>query len=178
MANFVGIGDESEVRLQEHSDMAKEALVFGALRRCWSASAKSGTRTLTTCRAVVLPRFGGPEVLEVRDDAVLPDLCDSDVLVRSRAVGVNPLDMRMREGYGRSLFEPLLPLVLGRDVSGEVTAVGSNVHKFHLGDQVFGALHPTATRGTYSEYAILGEEQLAPKPESLSHSVRSVSSFE
>lgn len=35
------------------------------------------------------------QVLEVRDDAVLPDLCDSDVLVRSRAVGVNPLDMRV-----------------------------------------------------------------------------------
>lgn len=77
----------------------------------------------------------------------------------------------MREGYGRSLFEPLLPLVLGRDVSGEVTAVGSNVRHFRVGDQVFGALHPTATRGTYSDYAILDEEQLAPKPESLSHSV-------
>ena len=80
--------------------------------------------------------------------------------------------MQMREGYGRSLFEPLLPLVLGRDVSGEVTAVGSNVRHFRVGDQVFGALHPTATRGTYSDYAILGEEQLAPKPESLSHAVR------
>lgn len=78
----------------------------------------------------------------------------------------------MREGYGRSLFEPLLPLILGRDVSGEVTAVGSSVRHFHVGDQVFGSLHPTATRGTYSEYAILGEEQLAPKPESLSHTVR------
>ncbi|KAG0626048.1 hypothetical protein M758_2G098600 [Ceratodon purpureus] len=147
--------------------MVKEALIV-AFRR-WGASGKLGNRTLTTCRAVVLPRFGGPEVLEVRDDSILPDLGASDVLVRTHAVGVNPLDMRMREGYGRSLFEPLLPLVLGRDVSGEVTAVGSSVRHFHVGDQVFGALHPTATRGTYSEYAILGEEQLAPKPESLSH---------
>ncbi|XP_024394923.1 uncharacterized protein [Physcomitrium patens] len=143
-------------------------VLFLALRR-WGASAKSDIRTLTTCRAVVLPRFGGPEVLQVRDDSILPDLGASDVLVRTHAVGVNPLDMRMREGYGRSLFEPLLPLVLGRDVSGEVTAVGSNVRQLLVGDQVFGALHPTATRGTYSDYAILGEEQLAPKPESLSH---------
>lgn len=80
----------------------------------------------------------------------------------------------MREGYGRSLFEPLLPLVLGRDVSGEVAAVGSNVRHFRVGDPVFGALHPTATRGTYSDYAILGEEQLAPKPQSLSHVVSEI----
>ncbi|KAG0614777.1 hypothetical protein M758_6G202600 [Ceratodon purpureus] len=143
-------------------------VAFVALRR-WGASVASGDRALTTCRAIVLPCFGGPQVLQVRDDSVLPELGGSDVLVRTHAVGVNPLDMRMREGYGRSLFEPLLPLVLGRDVSGEVTAVGSNVRHFRVGDQVFGALHPTATRGTYSDYAILGEEQLAPKPESLSH---------
>lgn len=83
----------------------------------------------------------------------------------------------MREGYGRSLFEPLLPLVLGRDISGEVTGVGNNVRHFQVGQQVFGALHPTATRGTYSDYAILGEEQLAPKPESLSHTVYDPSNY-
>lgn len=85
--------------------------------------------------------------------------------------------VQMREGYGRSLFEPLLPLVLGRDISGEVTGVGNNVRHFQVGQQVFGALHPTATRGTYSDYAILGEEQLAPKPESLSHTVYGPSNY-
>lgn len=48
---------------------------------------------------------------------------------------------------------------------------------FQIGQQVFGALHPTATRGTYSDYAILGEEQLAPKPESLSHMVYGPSNY-
>ena len=85
--------------------------------------------------------------------------------------------VQMREGYGRSLFEPLLPLVLGRDISGEVTGVGNNVRHFQVGQQVFGALHPTATRGTYSDYAILGEEQLAPKPELLSHTVYGPSNY-
>ncbi|MCO5580008.1 hypothetical protein L7F22_033874 [Adiantum nelumboides] len=75
----------------------------------------------------------------------------------------------MREGYGRSLFERLLPLILGRDVSGEVVAVGNSVKQIHVGQEVFGALHPTAVRGTYSDYSILEEDQLVAKPSSLSH---------
>jgi len=77
----------------------------------------------------------------------------------------------MRAGYGRSIFEPLLPLILGRDVSGEVSAVGDKVRSVSVGEQVFGALHPTAVRGTYSDYAILSEEEVTPKPDSLTHVV-------
>lgn len=77
----------------------------------------------------------------------------------------------MRSGYGRSIFEPLLPLILGRDVSGEVAAVGSSVRSLRVGQEVFGALHPTAVRGTYTDYAILAEDELTPKPESISHVV-------
>lgn len=47
----------------------------------------------------------------------------------------------MRSGYGRSLFKPLLPLILGRDVSCEVAATGSLVRSLSLGQEVFGALH-------------------------------------
>lgn len=77
----------------------------------------------------------------------------------------------MRAGYGRSLFEPLLPIILGRDVSGEVTAIGSSVRSLSVGQEVFGALHPTAVRGTYTDYAILSEDEVTPKPKSLSHVV-------
>ena len=44
------------------------------------------------------------QVLEVRDDSVLPDLCASDVLVRTHAVGVNPLDMRVCVLWFTSMF--------------------------------------------------------------------------
>ncbi|KAK9089062.1 hypothetical protein Scep_028144 [Stephania cephalantha] len=85
---------------------------------------------VTNCRAVVLPRFGGPEVLEIRSNLEVPDLKPNQVLVRARAVSVNPLDTRVRSelddldvlggtirsGYGRSIFEPLLPVILGRDI--------------------------------------------------------------
>ncbi|KAL9236446.1 hypothetical protein vseg_011118 [Gypsophila vaccaria] len=124
---------------------------------------------VTKCRAVVVPRFGGPQVLQLRDNVVVPDLRSNEVLVRARAVSVNPLDLRMRAGYGRSVFEPLLPLILGRDVSGEVAAVGSSVRSFSIGDKVFGALHPTAIRGTYTDYAILSTDEVAKLPANLSH---------
>ncbi|KAF9608710.1 hypothetical protein IFM89_010842 [Coptis chinensis] len=126
-------------------------------------------RLSSSRRAVVIPRFGGPEVLQIRSNVQIPDLEPHHVLVRARAVSINPLDTRMRAGYGRSIFGPLLPLILGRDVSGEVAAVGASVRSLNVGQDVFGALHPTAARGTYADYAILNEEQLTPKPPSVSH---------
>ncbi|KAK1325049.1 hypothetical protein QJS10_CPA01g02076 [Acorus calamus] len=131
----------------------------------------------TTCRAVVLTRFGGPEVLELRHGVGVPDLRPREVLVRARAVSVNPLDMRMRSGYGRSIFEPLLPLIIGRDVSGEVVAVGASVRSLVVGQEVFGALHPTAVRGTYAEFAVLSEDELTKKPASLTHAEASAIPF-
>ncbi|GAA0153877.1 oxidoreductase [Lithospermum erythrorhizon] len=145
-------------------------MVVWLLRRRKSEMGLCGGRSIvSSCRAVVLPRFGGPEVFQVRDDVSVPDLKPQQVLVRTRAVSINPLDSRMREGYGRSLFQALLPLVMGRDISGEVAAVGSSVHSLTVGQQVFGSLHPTAIRGTYSDFAILPQDQLALKPPQLSH---------
>ncbi|XP_022717182.1 reticulon-4-interacting protein 1 homolog, mitochondrial isoform X2 [Durio zibethinus] len=79
------------------------------------------------------------------------------------------LKKKMRSGYGRSISEPLLPLILGRDVSGVVAAVGASVKSLTVGQEVFGALHPTAVRGTYADYAILSEDELSPKPASVTH---------
>uniref|UniRef100_A0A2P2JHA7 Zinc binding dehydrogenase n=2 Tax=Rhizophora mucronata TaxID=61149 RepID=A0A2P2JHA7_RHIMU len=124
---------------------------------------------VTSCRAVLLPRFGGPEVLELRPDVDVPLVKPNEVLVRARAVSINPLDTRMRSGYGRSIFEPLLPLILGRDISGEVAIVGSSVHSLSIGQEVFGALHPTAVRGTYADYAVLSEDEVTAKPSSITH---------
>lgn len=50
---------------------------------------------VTSCRAVLLPLFGGPDVLELRDTVKVPDLKPNEVLVRARAVSINPLDPRV-----------------------------------------------------------------------------------
>ncbi|CAM8946983.1 unnamed protein product [Rhodiola kirilowii] len=73
--------------------------------------------------------------------------------------------------------EPLLTLILGRDVSGEVAVVGASVRSLNVGQEVFGALHPTAARGTYTDYAILPESELAKKPEQMSHMAASAIPF-
>ncbi|XP_027342239.1 reticulon-4-interacting protein 1, mitochondrial isoform X2 [Abrus precatorius] len=136
----------------------------------FSASAYCQLKSyVSTCRAVLLPSFGGPEMLQLHHNVEVPPLKPHQVLVRARAVSINPLDTRMRSGYGRSIFERLLPLILGRDVSGEVAAVGASVKSVSVGEEVFGALHPTAVRGTYTDYAILSEDEVTLKPSSLSH---------
>ncbi|CAH8293265.1 unnamed protein product [Eruca vesicaria subsp. sativa] len=123
----------------------------------------------TGCRAVMLPRFGGPEVLELRENVPVPNLNPNEVLVRAKAVSINPLDCRLRAGYGRSVLQPHLPVIIGRDISGEVAAIGNSVKSFKVGQEVFGALHPTALRGTYTDFGILSEEELTEKPSSVSH---------
>ncbi|RRT65194.1 hypothetical protein B296_00028578 [Ensete ventricosum] len=55
----------------------------------------ASTAAVSSCRAVMLPRFGGPEVLEVRPAVGVPSLKPRDLLVRSRAVSINPLDLRV-----------------------------------------------------------------------------------
>ncbi|VVA97685.1 unnamed protein product [Arabis nemorensis] len=134
-----------------------------------SARLSSLRSIFTGCRAVMLPRFGGPEVLELRENVPVPNLNPNEVLVRAKAVSVNPLDCRIRAGYGRSVFEPHLPIIIGRDVSGEVAAIGTSVKSVKVGQEVFGALHPTALRGTYTDYGILSEDELIEKPSSVSH---------
>ncbi|CAL9749436.1 unnamed protein product [Musa acuminata subsp. burmannicoides] len=54
----------------------------------------TSTAAVSSCRAVMLPRFGGPEVREVLPAVGVPSLKPRDVLVRSRAVSINPLDLR------------------------------------------------------------------------------------
>lgn len=62
----------------------------------WELGLLECSRTVvTSCRAVLLPRFGGPEVLDLRDNVKVPDLKSNEVLVRARAVSVNPLDTRV-----------------------------------------------------------------------------------
>src|ERR1700742_4062948 len=108
-------------------------------------------------KAIRIHHFGGLEVL-CHDEVPVPNCGDDEVLIRVRAAGVNPVDTKIRAGeFPR--FVPRLPAILGRDVSGEVAAVGSGVTGFSKGDLVFGMLD--YDRGTYSEFAIATPRELA-----------------
>lgn len=101
--------------------------------------------------------------------AELPDprLGDRDVLVRVRAAGVNPLDSKIRDGDFKLILRYGPPFVLGHDVAGVVTRVGSAVRKFKTGDEVYA--RPRDPRiGTFAEFIAVDQDDVALKPASLS----------
>ncbi|TWJ16564.1 NADP-dependent oxidoreductase [Geobacter argillaceus] len=118
-------------------------------------------------KAVRIHTYGGPEVL-VHEEVPLPRPQNDEVLVRVRATAVNPVDWKIREGYLREMLPHSLPLIMGWDVSGVVEETGPGVTRFNAGDEVFS--RPDLLRdGTYSEYVVIRETEVAFKPESIDH---------
>jgi NADPH:quinone reductase-like Zn-dependent oxidoreductase len=110
--------------------------------------------------------FGGPEVLRVtrsQRPAPLP----TEVLVRVRAVGVNPVEGMIRDGRFPLLGQP--PFVLGWDVSGVVERVGPGTARFRPGDEVYGMPLFPRPASAYAEYVAAPSRQLARKPAGLDH---------
>jgi 2-desacetyl-2-hydroxyethyl bacteriochlorophyllide A dehydrogenase len=119
-------------------------------------------------RALAYERYGGPEVLALREVPIAPPRGD-EVLVRVRAAALNPKDSLVRKGRFRALSGRAFPKRVGVDVAGEVLAVGPRARGFAPGDRVFGAMEEvTYRRGTLAEHATLRAHELAPMPPSLS----------
>ena len=85
-------------------------------------------------RGVAYDRFGGSDVLTLRDDLPEPPVGPDTVLVRTHAAGVNPVDVGIREGNLAGLFPHHFPIVPGWDLAGTVEAVGPAVVDFAPGD--------------------------------------------
>ncbi|MEU6541456.1 NADP-dependent oxidoreductase [Streptomyces sp. NPDC047000] len=119
-----------------------------------------------TMRAVTQRTFGGPEVLEV-SEAPRPVPQPTEVLVRVRAAGVNPVDWKTREGTGMAhvLGEP--PFVLGWDVAGVVEELGWGVSTLAVGDEVYGMPWFPRAAGGYGEYVTAPARQFSRKPASV-----------
>jgi NADPH:quinone reductase-like Zn-dependent oxidoreductase len=121
-------------------------------------------------KAIVQDRYGGLDVLELRDiDQPVPT--DNEVLVRVHAAGLDRGVWHVMTGlpYLIRLVVPTLGLrkpkvaVRGMDLAGRVEAVGTNVTRFQPGDEVFG----WTDGGSYAEYTSAPEDHLAPKPAAL-----------
>ncbi|EMD25430.1 NADP-dependent oxidoreductase [Amycolatopsis azurea] len=116
-------------------------------------------------RVVTQQRLGGPEVLEVTEtDRPAPG--PTEVLVRVRAAGINPVDWKTR-AYGVFMGEP--PFVLGWDVSGVVEELGVGTTRFTVGDEVLGFPWFPRQAGGYGEYVTAPARQFVRKPAGLSH---------
>jgi NADPH:quinone reductase-like Zn-dependent oxidoreductase len=120
-------------------------------------------------RGIAYDRFGGEDVLQLRDDLPEPPVGPDMVLVRVHAAGVNPVDIGIREGHLAGAFPHHFPIVPGWDVSGTVEAAGPAVVAFRPGDEVFGYVRRDDVQwGTTAELVPAPQRCLAHKPESLS----------
>jgi NADPH:quinone reductase-like Zn-dependent oxidoreductase len=112
-------------------------------------------------RAVTQQAFGGPEVLEI-SEVPTPTAIPTEVLVRTRAVGLNPVEGIVRAGIFALLGQP--PFILGWDVAGVVEAAVPGTNRFQAGDEVFGMPFFPRPAGAYAEFVAAPARQLARKP--------------
>ncbi|WP_445682154.1 NADP-dependent oxidoreductase [Radicibacter daui] len=127
-------------------------------------------------KAVRLHSFGGPEVL-VYEDAPKPQIKAGEVLVRVHAIGLNPPDWYLRDGY--KMLPPewqpeiRLPAIPGTDISGTVAAVAGDVQGFVVGDAVYAMVRfPAGLAGessAYADYVAVPASELARKPAGIDH---------
>ncbi|MEU8704935.1 NADP-dependent oxidoreductase [Streptomyces sp. NPDC048565] len=112
-------------------------------------------------RAVTIDRYGPPSVLKVTERD-RPQPGPGEVLVRVAAAAVNPVDLAVRRG---EIPSPVLPAVVGWDVSGTVVAAGPGADRFREGDRVVAAYSPLGTgTGVTAEYVALDETLVAHAP--------------
>lgn len=115
-------------------------------------------------KAVYIEQFGGPEVVRY-GDLLAPTANAGQIVVDAYAASVNGADWKVRNGgYGK----PDFPLILGRDFSGVVSAVGAGVDDLRIGDEVYGVLE-AGREGAYAEKIAVGAEVVGKKPAKLSH---------
>ena len=110
-------------------------------------------------RVVQFDHYGPPEVLHIADIEA-PSPKDGQVQIRVAATSVNPADFKWRSGSLRKFAEPQLPHVVGYDVAGTVTAIGSGVTAFKPGDRVAASLHKSG----YAEVAVADVASCAHVP--------------
>jgi NADPH:quinone reductase-like Zn-dependent oxidoreductase len=96
-----------------------------------------------------------------------PELGDDDVLIEVHAAGLNQLDSKIKSGEFKLILPYRMPLVLGHDVAGVVSRVGSRVQQFKVGDEVYSRA-PDHRIGTLAQFIAVNESAVARKPASLS----------
>lgn len=118
-------------------------------------------------KAVLMTAAGEPDVLKVQQVEKPVSVGETELLVKLKAAGINPIDTKLRS---RGTFFPdKMPAILGCDGAGIVEAVGAGVQKFRVGDEVYFCSGGLGDRyGNYAEYTVVEERLVAGKPKTLS----------
>ena len=125
-------------------------------------------------KAVVQHQFGKPDVLKY-ESVPIPELKLGEVLVQVHAIGLNPPDWYLRDGYKMlpPEWQPQVPfpIILGTDISGVIEAVAEDVTNFYVGDEVYSMVRfPSYGESrAYAEYVAVSVSDIAHKPKGISH---------
>jgi NADPH:quinone reductase len=118
-------------------------------------------------KAMVLTQPGSPEALQLQEWPTPKIQRPDEVLIQLKAAGINPIDTKLRQ---RGTFYPdQMPAILGCDGAGIVQAIGTDVRRLQVGDEVYFCYGGLGDRlGTYCEAVVVPEAYLAHKPKTLS----------
>ncbi len=111
-------------------------------------------------QAIQITAFGGVDKLHIVDQTI-PDPGPGDVVVEVVAAGTNPGEIIVREGYLKDRFPMPFPFGQGTDFAGRVVAVGSDVTKAAVGDEVLGFAHDRSAQASFVRVPAV---QAVPKP--------------
>jgi len=115
-------------------------------------------------KAILLKDFGGTEQLELTE-LPKPMIKDHEVLIRTRSISINPIDVKTRSGKGQAQrIKDKMPAILGWDVAGVVVEKGSQADGISEGDEVFGQVNFPGPGGCYAEFVAAPAQHLAIKP--------------
>jgi NADPH:quinone reductase-like Zn-dependent oxidoreductase len=117
-------------------------------------------------KAAVIGRYGGNEVVELRD-LPMPAPAEREVLVRVRGASVNPVDWKIRSGKARILTGRRFPKVLGMECAGEIVEIGSAIRGFGQGEPVI-VFIGIRRLGAFAEYVCAPEQSVFAAPRNLS----------
>src|SRR3954463_697940 len=100
-------------------------------------------------KAITLAALGGIEQLQI-SDLPIPGIKDGEVLVKVKAISINPVDVKTRIGSGvAGRLKDVHPVILGWDIAGVVSASASPL--FKEGDEVFGMVNFPGHGKAYAE---------------------------
>lgn len=120
-------------------------------------------------KAIIINSFNRNDKL-IYTEVPVPTIMADEVLVQIKALSVNPVDVQTHGGTGISgWLKDQLPVILGWDISGVITAVGADVTEFNVGDEVFGMVNFPGHGKAYAEYVAAPAAHLALKPANVSH---------
>jgi alcohol dehydrogenase len=116
-------------------------------------------------KAYTINRYSKVDLLQL-NDVSQPVAKENEVLIEIHYAGVNQLDSKLKSGEFKLLMPYKFPLILGHDVAGIITAVGSKVSRFKVGDEVF--TRPADYKiGAFAEYITVNENDVALKPSTI-----------